>query len=112
MRPVDAVGLASGAAMLAAPDRVLRAVHGSPGTGAEAVVRVLGARQVVQALTLAARPSRPLRALGAVVDSLHALSMVGLAAVDEDQRGPASASGLLAGTLAVWGGATIGYGID
>jgi hypothetical protein len=63
-----------GVAMLAAPRRM----GGLPG-GAEqpaAVVRVLGARRVLQELVLLARPS-PVVVLGAAaVDVLHATSMI------------------------------------
>ena len=68
------------------------------------VVRVLGARQVVQAgLALALLPAEPLLGLGVGVDALHALSMVPVVAAAPRWRRPALVSGLTAAAFAVAG---------
>lgn len=73
-----------GAALLAAPGPILAVAAGqAPSRRDRAVARVLGARHVAQALVSAAAGRQAL-APGAVVDGLHAASMVGLAA----RRGP------------------------
>jgi hypothetical protein len=67
------------------------------------VVRVLGARQVVQAGLALAFPAEPLLGLGVGVDALHALSMVPVAAAAPRWRRPALVSGLTAAAFAVAG---------
>ena len=72
------------------------------------VVRVLGARQVVQAglaqFWLARSfPADPLLGLGVAVDALHALSMIPVAAAAPRWRRPALVSGLMAAAFAVAG---------
>jgi hypothetical protein len=83
---------------------VLRA----PGTPrARAVVRVLGARHLVQLVATRVLPSRGCRAGGAVVDGLHALSCLVLAAVSPTWRRGACADAVVAGVFAALGaGAT------
>jgi hypothetical protein len=69
-----------GAALLAAPGRVISVVTGRPAApGARATARVLGARHLLQA-ALTARSGVSARALraGAAVDLTHAVSMAGL----------------------------------
>ncbi len=67
------------------------------------VVRVLGARQMVQAGLALAFPAEPGLGLGVGVDALHALSMVPVAAAAPRWRRPALVSGLMAATFAVAG---------
>ena len=67
------------------------------------VVRVLGARQVVQAGLALAFPAGPLLGLGVGVDALHALSMVPVVAAAPRWRRPALVSGLTAAAFAVAG---------
>jgi hypothetical protein len=67
------------------------------------VVRVLGARQVVQGGVALAFPAEPLLGLGVGVDALHALSMVPVAAAAPRWRRPALVSGLTAAAFAVAG---------
>jgi len=69
-----------GAALLVAPGPILAVVAGQPPSRRDrAVARVLGARHVAQALASVAA-GRSAMAPGAMVDSLHAASMVALAA--------------------------------
>jgi hypothetical protein len=72
------------------------------------VVRVLGARQVIQAglaqFWLARSfPAGPMLGLGVGVDALHALSMIPVAAAAPRWRRPALVSGLMAAAFAVAG---------
>jgi hypothetical protein len=75
-RAVSAVLGLGGAAMVVAPQWVV--AHLAPGRGAPRswLVRVLGARTVVQSGLLLASPTRPAVQAGAAVDALHAASMV------------------------------------
>jgi hypothetical protein len=91
-----------GVGLLVAPAAVFAA-----GGGSDAVVRgvgrVLGARQLAQAAAgvLAPRLVTPQR--GAVIDGLHAASMVGWAAFDRAHRRPALLSAATAGLFAAAG---------
>jgi hypothetical protein len=69
-----------------------------------ACARLLGARHVAEAVVLAwrRRPTRWAYAI-ASIDGLHALSMLGLAAVDRRHRRIALTSAAIASCLA-WGG--------
>lgn len=85
-----------GAYLLARPDRLAEAVAGGRPVPPSLVVRVLGLRSLLQGSTLVAIPTRPLLALAAGVDGLHAASMVLLAAVDHRYRRSALASAAVA----------------
>ena len=104
---------AAGAALLLRPAGVARLASGGGRTAPGVVVRVLGARTLAQALVLAAaerrrRDVRPVLVAGAVVDALHAASMVVTAFWKRDYRrsalASAGAAGLSAGTglVAAW----------
>ena len=67
------------------------------------VVRVLAGRQVIQAAVTLARPSRRVVGAGAVVDALHSLSMVGLAARGPEHRRGGLTEAATAGALAAAG---------
>jgi len=67
------------------------------------VARVLGARQLVQALGSGRRPSYPVLAVGVEVDLLHAASMLGLGLVDRRRRRVALADAVIAGSFALAG---------
>lgn len=67
-----------GLAELASPGAVFGRLSGLPLESQEVpVVRVLGARQVTQAVVSAVYPTTTVVALGVGVDGLHSLSMVG-----------------------------------
>ena len=69
-----------GAALLLAPDRVLRATDSEPvDTASRAVARILGARQLLQATLSGLRPSPEVLAMGVWVDTVHALTGAALA---------------------------------
>jgi hypothetical protein len=69
-----------GVGLLALPARILAVLARSPlDSETVAVARVLGARQLVQAVILARHPERSWRIAGAGVDALHAGSMAALA---------------------------------
>ncbi len=89
-----------GALLLLAPRRALRpvAVAGS-GTPAAGVVRVLGARHLLQAA--AVRPShRTAVVAGITVDVLHAASMLLLAAAGHERRAALASAAIAAGLAA------------
>jgi hypothetical protein len=91
-----------GAGCLAAPAVVGRAMGLDSGDRrARLLLRVLGARDLGQALLAATAPPPALLRLGAGVDALHAASMVALAAVSPDHRRPALTSATLATIWAV-----------
>ncbi len=67
------------------------------------VARVLGARQLVQALVTVAVPTTAVRRLGVGVDALHAVSMIALAGVDSRRRRTAVTEAVIAVTFAATG---------
>jgi hypothetical protein len=86
---------------LLAPTHVLRAIAGDGINGsASRVVRVLGTRDLVQAAVTYVRPSRAVLVGGAVVDSLHAISMVALAVASPRNRRAGGTSAVVAALMA------------
>lgn len=82
-RAVELVRAGWGAALVVAPERVMESVHHiEVDTKSVVVVRILGARQLTQAVLSGVRPSSEVLAMGVWVDTVHALTAVGLAAVD------------------------------
>lgn len=67
------------------------------------VTRVLGARQLTHGLPSGLRPGPGVLAVGVWVDTLHAATAVGLAALDRRRAGPALADAGIAATFAVLG---------
>ena len=65
------------------------------------MARVLGLRDVSQAVLLSGHPSRAWLRIGAVVDLAHATTMVLLAALRPGQRGPAAGSAVVSGSCAL-----------
>lgn len=93
-----------GALQLAAPTLVAEHVLNRPlDAPARAVARVLGARQLAQALASGNAPSYPVLALGVEVDLLHAGSMIALGIVDRRRGGIALVDALIAGSFALAG---------
>jgi hypothetical protein len=71
---------------------------------AQVVVRILGTRHLLQAGAVATTPDhRDALAVGSVVDALHAISMVALAAVDRRRRRLAVADAGVATAFALAG---------
>jgi hypothetical protein len=111
---LDAVRACYGGLLLAAPRRALSVcAPGQADPRALGVVRVLGARHLLQAAltagALSARgpseeipPGRTLLA-GSGIDAAHAASMIGLALAHRPLRRAALADALLAGSLAAFG---------
>ncbi len=94
-----------GLTLAAAPRLLLRAVAvRDPAPCAVDVVRVLGLRDVSQALACAPRPTGPVMLLGVETDALHAGSMIALAALSPRWRHAAVVSGAVAAAFAVVGG--------
>lgn len=103
-RLVRVIGVGSavwGLALLARGRRVWTLVDERQPTEADlAAVRFLGVRHLAEGMTQAALPHR-FQELYVGVDLTHALSMIGLAAVDERRRRPALTSGAVAVGAAV-----------
>lgn len=105
MRVLEALRAGYGACQLGAPELIAQKMLGVRLDGrARAVVRVLGARQLLQAAVLSAGANGAygplLHRLGAVVDFLHSASMVALAASDERRREAAAADAVVAALFA------------
>ncbi len=104
MSPAVVVRGGYGVFLVAAPDRALRVLSGRPSTGGtRAVVRVLGLRQVAQAVVTAAVPEPVVWKVGAAVDVAHGLSAVGLAVAEPGWRRAGITVSLVAGAFAVSG---------
>jgi hypothetical protein len=92
-----------GAALLAAPDHILGLLHGvRVDSKSRVVARILGARHLTQAVLSGYRPSPEVLAMGVWVDTVHALTALGLAVLD-----PTRARAGLTDTAigAMWGAA-------
>jgi hypothetical protein len=89
--------------MLSRPQAVARLVSGTGSTPGAAVVRILGARQLLQGTVVLIRPAPLLVIGGLAVDALHAASMVSAAVIWPDYRRPTLISAAAAGTSAVVG---------
>lgn len=92
-RAISWLLLGWGTALLVAPEQAAEMVLGGAAAPPTPVLRVLGARSAVQQAVLLLHPSRGLGRLGAGVDVLHALSMVGAAVVWPSYRRAALTSG-------------------
>ncbi|HEY7052525.1 MAG TPA: hypothetical protein VH496_10405 [Mycobacterium sp.] len=102
-RRIELVRGAWGAALLVAPQQVLGTVHNvKVDTKAVVVARILGARQLTQAVLSGFRPTAEVLAMGVWVDSLHALTALGLAVVDRSRVRAGITDTAIA---AVWGAA-------
>jgi len=95
--------IAWAALLLVAPDLVMRALDGPPPDRRWRIVaRVLGLRHLAEAWF--ERSGRPSRLSGAaLVDTLHALSVVGYATLDPLHRRASLADASVAGCFAVYG---------
>lgn len=79
-----------------------RLLHGRLDSRGQRVARVLGARQLVQALASGPVPSYPVLAVGVEVDLLHAASMLALTVTGRRRRA-ALTNALIAGAFAAAG---------
>lgn len=77
-----------GAMMLSQPARVARLLDAAP-AGSHPVLRVLGARHLLEALAIVVRSTRDVVGAGIVVDATHVLSCLLLGAVSLEHRRPA-----------------------
>jgi hypothetical protein len=78
-----------GAVLLVSPDRVLANCPDPVPGYASVAVRILGARQLVEGAVLARHARRPPPEWSIAVDTLHAVSMLGLAALRPGLRAAA-----------------------
>lgn len=85
--PATALRFGWGCALLLVPEVVLRLGGRPPAPPvAVALARVLGARQLVQAVVITRRPARSTALISAAVDGLHASTELGLAACSRRWR--------------------------
>jgi hypothetical protein len=89
-----------GAALLARPRDVVRALCGDAPQPPPGIVRVLGARQLLQEIVLLAAPSPAVLLGAAATDALHAASMGVAALVRPQYRRPAWTSAAIAAASA------------
>ena len=101
MRGPDVARLALGGLCLARPDLTLRLTGSDHGRGTRVGVRVLGARYVVQAVGGPWLHRRWVPGADAAVDVVHAISMLGLAAIAPTHRRVALVSAAMASAFAV-----------
>lgn len=102
VRYIELLRAGWGAGLLAAPETVLERVHGlRVDRKAVVVARILGARHLIQAGLSGASPSPERLAGGVWVDTVHALTALGLAAIDRDRARAGVTDGVIAG---VWAG--------
>lgn len=102
----DTVRVALGTAEAVAPEALAALENGRRGDSVTVRVhRVLGVRQIVQGAATAAAGSAGARRIGAVVDVLHAASMVLLAVLDPGRRRAALVQAATAGCFAAIGAA-------
>ena len=103
-RLFNAAQCALGIATLVRPRAVVSALT-PPGAAVPdpRIVRVLGLRQAAQGAVGLARPTAEFALFGALVDALHALSLVPIIAFSRKYRASAAASAGLATTAAVAG---------
>jgi hypothetical protein len=98
---LEAVRAIWGAVELVEPAVIGRALLGhEPDDAVQGVMRILGARHLVQAAAVGLTGGK-LHSAGGVVDLLHAGSMVALAAMDARRRRTASVSACVALAFAV-----------
>ncbi len=103
-----------GAALLCAPGLALGLCTGqAPSQRARAVVRILGARHLAQAVLTLWRPRPAVLLAGAGIDACHAASMLALAVADPRMRIAGIADGAAAAAFTATGaltGASTGAG--
>ncbi|MGI8506768.1 MAG: hypothetical protein ACR2MK_08195 [Solirubrobacteraceae bacterium] len=104
MTVVGVIRAVWGAALLLAPGAAWRlAGSGDPDPAARLLTRVLGGRELVQAIVAARHCSRFSTFAGVAVDATHASTMLAVATARPADRRPATASALAAGSFAIAG---------
>ncbi len=104
VRSLAGVRLIYGSALLLAPDAVLaERTNGPIDRRAVLVARVLGARQIVQAVVVRRKRSRGWILGGVAIDATHAATMLLLALNDRRRRTLATANALGATAFALVG---------
>lgn len=101
-RVLAVVRIAWGSLLIGAPGQVVRLLGGADETASRRVLRLLGARHLVQGGVEALRPQAR-GELGAAVDGLHALSAAGFAVADRRWRRPALLDGGVASAFGAAG---------
>lgn len=102
MRYIAPLRAAWGLTLLVMPGPIIGTIAGKPADDISKIVgRILGARQLGQALTLGRTRDPFWMGTGAAIDTLHSLSMVALAAVDPGHRRLAGFDAVFAGVLAM-----------
>jgi hypothetical protein len=93
-----------GVALLVCPDRVLAIAHGlRVDAKSRIIARILGARHLIQSTLSGFRPSPEVLAMGVWVDTVHALTALGLAVVDRDRARAGLTDAAVAGLWALAG---------
>jgi hypothetical protein len=104
-------GAGYGVALICCPRLLIQSrTHERPSRRACAVGRVLGIRQVAQAVVSTACPTRWLIGAGVTADVAHAASMVALAGLDPDLRPALLTDAVIASALAAAGEASLRNG--
>lgn len=109
-RLLAAAGVSWGALLLARPRLVTGLLAPEFPRDREWVVRVLGARQIVQDGALFARPTSSMTTVAAAIDGVHALSMLPLLGSARYRRA-AAISGAVAAFGAVSAGGAVATGL-
>lgn len=94
-RLLGAVHLTLGMALIIRPGSVTRLLGGRTPPH-RWVIRLLGARSLVQGTVTVAVPDAPIVAAGAVVDAVHAASMIVVGVLSESHRRAAALSAMVA----------------
>ncbi len=104
VRRIELLRAGWGAALLLVPEQVLARVHRvTVDRTSVTVARVLGARQLTQAVLSGSNPSPEVLALGVWVDTAHALTATGLALVDPQRARAGWIDTAVAGSWALFG---------
>lgn len=104
LRALSPVRAVVGIARLAFPHTLIPGLAAGPlSDRGQRVLRVLGARQVAQAVITGRTPTRAVLLLGAEVDVAHAASMIGLAVFERRYRRAALGDAAIAAAFAVAG---------
>jgi hypothetical protein len=103
-RPIELGRAGWGVALLLWPRPVLEQVHHLKVDSRSVVIaRILGARQLAQALLSGIRPSPEVLAMGVWVDAVHALTALGLAVADRSRARAGLTDAAVAGAWAALG---------